>query len=450
VISKKLLFSSTILSLPGLISIFVSLLSIPIHLKIAGIENYGNYIMFHLLLTISFLLNLGISKSIVISMNNFPKYREEVAFEGVKYTLFICFFILFFSILAILFFQEILGDEKIFLIKYCSLGIIISLFYLCFEGIFLGNEKFKFSSLFNFIFYSLALSVPSLILIFYQNLTLENLIIISIMIKLLTIMLMMFVLILKGLIKKNKKKFLLNNLKKNSKWLTSNSILDQFYYILDKYLIKIFLGPVALATYSIPQQIMWKLSVISKGFSNFLLPLLSKKNSTNDDFNTSLNIFLRILPVIIFSIFPLYGLLLKIWLGSQFSEEILHLTKIFSLSVLFSCGSHILVTKFEASKILKQNIKFESYLLPFFLIIIFFLIINSFPLAFIALTILAKELILLVLRMNFLKMEINNVNKYYYYLIIFLIMFFFSIYNQPIFFILEIIMIINILINYDN
>ena len=62
-ISKKLLFSSTILSLPGLISIFVSLLAIPIHLKIAGIENYGNYIMFHLLLTISFLFNLGISKS---------------------------------------------------------------------------------------------------------------------------------------------------------------------------------------------------------------------------------------------------------------------------------------------------------------------------------------------------------------------------------------------------
>jgi O-antigen/teichoic acid export membrane protein len=349
-----------------------------------------------------------------------------------------------------LFFQGILDDEKVFLIKYCLLGIIISLFYLCFEGIFLGNEKFKFSSLFNFIFYSLALSVPSLILIFYQDLSLENLIIISLTIKLVTIMLMMFVLILKGLIKKNKKKLLLNNLKKNSKWLTSNSILDQFYYLLDKYLIKIFLGPVALATYSIPQQIMWKLSVISKGFSNFLLPLLSKKKSTNDDFNTSLNIFLRILPVIIFSIFPLYGLLLKIWLGSQFSEEILHLTKIFSLSVLFSCGSHILVTKFEASKILKQNIKFESYLLPFFLIIIFFLIINSFPLAFIALTILAKELILLVLRMNFLKMEINNVNKYYYYLIIFLMMLFFSVYNQTIFIVLEIVMIINILLNYDN
>ena len=303
-ISKKLLFSSTILSLPGLISIFISLLAIPIHLKIAGIENYGNYLMFHLLLTISLLFNLGISKSTVISINNFPKYKEEVAFEGIKYTFFICFFIFLLLILILFFFQGVFSDKKIFLIKYCSLGIIISLFFLCFEGIFLGNEKFKFTSLFNFIFYSFALSVPSLMLTFYKDLTLENLILISLTIKFSTILLMIFVLSLKKLIKKNKKKILLNNLKRNSKWLTLSSILVQFYYVLDKYLIKIFLGPVALATYSIPQQITGKLSVISKGFSAFLLPILSKKNFSNDDFNTSLNIFLKILPVIIFLSFP--------------------------------------------------------------------------------------------------------------------------------------------------
>ena len=45
--NKKLLFNSAILSIPGLISIFISLLAIPIHLKIAGIESYGNYIIFH-------------------------------------------------------------------------------------------------------------------------------------------------------------------------------------------------------------------------------------------------------------------------------------------------------------------------------------------------------------------------------------------------------------------
>ena len=42
---KDLLTSSSILSIPGLVSIFISLLAIPIHLKYAGPENYGNYII---------------------------------------------------------------------------------------------------------------------------------------------------------------------------------------------------------------------------------------------------------------------------------------------------------------------------------------------------------------------------------------------------------------------
>ena len=104
--SKKLLFNSTILSIPGLISIFISLLAIPIHLKIAGIENYGNYIIFHILLSISFLLNLGIPKSTVISINNFPKYKKEVAFDSIKFTSYISIIILIFLIIFSVFFHN--------------------------------------------------------------------------------------------------------------------------------------------------------------------------------------------------------------------------------------------------------------------------------------------------------------------------------------------------------
>ena len=60
--NKKLIINSTILSVPGIISIFISIASIPIHLNTAGIENYGNYIFFHIFLSLSFLLNLGIAK----------------------------------------------------------------------------------------------------------------------------------------------------------------------------------------------------------------------------------------------------------------------------------------------------------------------------------------------------------------------------------------------------
>ena len=85
---------------------------------------------------------------------------------------------------------------------------------------------------------------------------------------------MFFIIYNDNLIKFSKTKILMNNLKKNSKWITLNSLLVQFYDLFDKYLIKIFLGPIAVATYSIPQQLTGKLSIISKSFSAFLLPNL--------------------------------------------------------------------------------------------------------------------------------------------------------------------------------
>jgi len=435
VLSKKLIINSTILSIPGIIAIFISLVSIPAHLRIAGIENYGNYIFFHIFLTLSFLFNFGIAKSIVISGNNFPKFKNQIAGEGLNYTLAICLIIFLLTLIINFFFKNIVSSYEFFYIELYVFGLLTSLIFLCFEGILQGNEEFKLQSLFNFIFYSLALSAPSIMLIFFQDLTLKKLIIISNIIKFISILLMFLVILKNNLLIQSKKKFLFNNLKKNSKWLTLNSILVQFYDVFDKYLIKIFLGPVYLATYSIPQQITGKLSVLSKGFSAFLLPFLSRKNHKNKDFNTSLIIFIKIFPIFIFILFPFYSTLLKLWLGEQYNQEILVLTKIFSLSIIFGCASHILVTKFEASQTLKENLKFESFLLPFFLLAIFFLVFNSFSLIIISLVIFFKELLLLILRINFFKKNITNVRTYYFYLLIFNIVLFFSVYDEtlPIF-----------------
>ena len=75
---NKFFINGIILSLPGLVAIIFSLISIPIHLKVAGAENYGNYIIFHFILTMSVMFNFGIGKSIVISIGNFPLKNKFV------------------------------------------------------------------------------------------------------------------------------------------------------------------------------------------------------------------------------------------------------------------------------------------------------------------------------------------------------------------------------------
>jgi len=447
--NSKLISNGIILSLPGILSIFISLISIPIHLNIAGAENYGNYLIFHFLLTISLIFNLGIGKSIVISMNNFPKKNKAIAYQGLRYTFIISLFILITFITLFFIKEEILFSffkiNSIF--KYFTVCIISTIFYVSLEAVFQGNEKFKSLSFYNFIFFSLSLSLPSLSLIYNNNLSLDELLLISTVLKAFTVLIMIIVIINNNLILKSANKILANNLKKNSKWLTLNSILTQFYDLFDKYLVKIFIGPIALATYSIPQQLTGKLSIFSKGFSAFLLPLLSKKKIVNKDFNLTIKIFLKLIPILIFLLFPLYSTLLKFWLGENFNENILVLSKIFSLSVIFSCASHILVTKFEASQTLKKNLKFELFVMPFFLFILYYFTSGGYSLIYIGSIILAKETILLFLRLNILRKEVNKLLNYYIYSILFICMLYLSLNNQNLFYLFEILMLVSLVKN---
>ncbi len=447
----KLLVNSSILSLPGILSILLSLASIPIHLSIAGVENYGNYIIFHFLLIISSILNLGIGKSVAVSINNYPKKNREIGYQGIKYTFLVIFFaltilIIFFNIKQINFVSKLIDNT---LISYLLFGTVLTILYSSLEGIFQGNRMFKFLSFFNFIFFSLSLSVPSLILLINGEFTLKELIIFSLIIKSLTIILMFLFIFLQNLILISNNQTLYLNLKKNARWLTLNNILVHFYDLFDKYLIKIFLGPIAIATYSIPQQLTGKLSILSKGFSAYLLTNLSRKLNDNTVFNYALQIFLKIIPILIFLLFPLYELFLSFWLSDQYNLKILLLTKIFSLCAIFSCTSHILITKFEASKTLNRNLKIEFLLMPFFLFSLYFLTSGKFSLIEISFLILLKEVALLLFRLNLLRKVIKNLFIHYIYIFFFLLTLYLSINFENFFYISLLGLIISIFIKND-
>lgn len=360
--------------------------------------------------------NLGIGKSTAISINNYPKENKKISYKAIKYTKLISYLIFSIFCIAILinylFFKSSNIYEYFF---YLLLGSIITIFFLSAEGILQGNRKFEIISLINLFFFSFSFSIPSLILILDNSLNLHQLISISIFIKFITIIVIFLIIYNKSYIEKSNSNILFINLKKNSKWITLNGILIQFYDLFDKYLIKFFLGATALATYSVPQQLTGKLSIISKSFSAYLLPDLSKKKINNNDFEFSLNLFLTIIPIFIFLLFPFYSYILEIWLRDSYNEEILILTKIFSLSVIYSCSSHILITKFEASKTLKKNLKIELILMPIFLFSLFYLIQMKYSLIVISILILTKEYILFILRLYLLKYYLKKFQKYLLY-----------------------------------
>ena len=114
IIFKDFIKSTTILSAPGFISIFISLLSIPIHLNYAGPESFGNYLIFHFILMISINLNFGIGKSTTISINNYPKKKREISFKAIAYTINISL-VIFLIFILFMITQKFINTRHIYL-----------------------------------------------------------------------------------------------------------------------------------------------------------------------------------------------------------------------------------------------------------------------------------------------------------------------------------------------
>ena len=178
------------------------------------------------------------------------------------------------------------------------IGISISVIYLTLEGIIQGLKKFKILSGVNFFFYTLSLNIPSISLYFFEEFNYVNLITLSLFIKI-TVIFIIF-LYLKSFIR-NKEKLKYNlflKLTKYSKWYFLHLVNLQIFDFADKYLIKILIGPIALAIYSIPYQLAGKITIFSKSISAVLLPEISE-GKEKSNFNYSINIYTFIIPVLL-------------------------------------------------------------------------------------------------------------------------------------------------------
>ena len=407
----SLLKNSTLLSIPSVIGILLALIAIPIHLQVNGKADYGNYIFFHFIIFFGLLLNFGINKIVAIEIAK-NKDVSKIIKQSIYISLYLSV-IIFISGIILSYFSK-----NFHYFSIITFGICITVLYLTLDGILQGLKKFKSLSLSNFIFYTISLNIPSISLI-HKISSFEKLIIFSIIIKIFAVLLCI------GSLKTHVKKNIESNynffdkLKKYSKWYLLFNLNIQVFDILDKYLIKIFIGPAALAVYSIPYQLAGKITIFSKSISAVLLPEISYgKQKDKISFNQSINFFTLIIPILLFLIFPILENFLSFWLKDQFSQQILDLTKIFIIVAWLSGISHILITYFEGKKKIKYNTLLELYLIIPFLMVLLIVLIKFKNLIYIATILFAKEIILLLVRSQKIKNKINNIFIIYSVIII--------------------------------
>lgn len=389
---------------PSVISIFFSIISIPIYLFYNGLIDYGNYIFFHIVSSAGLLLNFGIGKAIVIEYKkNFQ--NNFIIKSGITFTLINIFF-LFIICLLIYQFNFFKFNELLFYF----FGIVCTVIYFTIEGIFQAKKKFYLLSFFNLCFFSISSFIPSISLLLINN-DYYQLFFISLAIKIFSIFFFSLFIFNKIKVSSNKNIYKKSKLIKLGFKLTSSNIVNYIYDYSDKYFIKIFLGPASVSLYSIPQQIMGKITTISKAMSAVLLPDMSEYKS-NNLFNYSLNFFIFFISPIIIFFFDYYDWAIKLWVNNNATDEMTELTKIFSISFLFASISHLLVTSLEAKNNINKNLKIEFIFFPFFIIIPFVMFTTldnkNLLLISVAFLILVKEFIFLVIRFLIIKKEVYN------------------------------------------
>ncbi len=399
--------NSTFLTMPSIIGILLALFAIPIHLQINGKTDYGNYIFFHFIIFFGLLLNFGINKIVAIEIAK-NKQITKIIYQSLKLSIYLFLIIILTGVVANFLFNNIINLFSIII----GLGLMVV--YLTLEGILQGLKKFQSLSIANFIFYTISLNIPSISLLFKNN-NFENLIILSILIKFLAILVSLFLLKNFLTIKQKNNYNFFQLIRKHSKWYFLYNINVQIFDILDKYLIKIFISPAALALYSIPYQLAGKITIFSKSISAVLLPEISN-NQKNDkgNFVQSLYFYTISVALILLITFPFLDEFLLIWLKDQFTNQILDLTKIFLIITWLSGISHILITYFEGRKKIKFNTLIELYLLFPFLITLIIVVLNFQNLIYISSVLLIKEIILLVLRAQKIKHKIKNLMSIYF------------------------------------
>ena len=413
--------------MPGLFSIFLTFFTIPIFLNYLSKEIYANYLIQHFLLSLGMILNLQIGKIASIKIQKMSHIKKKTListtiFFSITLSIIISLCVYIF---LILFFKNnnLLEITSSFLI-----GLSMTIFYISLEFIIKGINQFKISSFSNFVFYSLSISLPAIFLLSDINniIIFKNLFHISLIIKLIAIFYLLFSLFNLGYFKKLRinlsyyKIFL-----RRSKWMTLNSFYNQIYEYLDKYIIKIFLGPSMFILFTIPQQISSKLTIISNAIIAVILPKLSLNKGNirqKKIFSANLYFFFYLMGFTLIFFLPFYKTILEWWLKESYNEYFLDIFKIFLLLTFLGSCSNIIISLYEANSLEKKNTILETFtIIPFILALLLCAYLeNLFYFAFI---LLLKEFILLIIRIIYMKNFILNYKTLILQIILFCLIF---------------------------
>jgi O-antigen/teichoic acid export membrane protein len=131
-------------------------------------------------------------------------------------------------------------------------------------------------------------------------------------------------------------------------WVTLSQIISPLYLYLDRIFIGMFLTLNAVAYYSIPQETLMRLLILTMSFTTTLFPAMSVQSVVDEKLSYARTLYSRSLKyLLIFSLpvtvcfFLFTKLIISVWLGEQFAEKTLIVFQILSVGLLLNSIAQI-------------------------------------------------------------------------------------------------------------
>lgn len=371
---------------------------------------YANFLLQHLVITFGVsVLSLYIGRITLIKINNLsPIKKKKVIYNSLIFMSVIC---LILSLITYIFLIIFIKNINLFDVTISVfVGLFFSSIYQNLEDMAKGLELNKIASMSNLMFMNLSVTVPALLLAIYNTEFIKyNLFNISVSIKIFTTLFMLIIIIKTQKIRicKFDISFFLK-FKIQSLFLTIYGILGQFYYALDKYVIKSSLSSFELVTYSLSQQISSKIGIISYSCSSLMFnKILKSQNNKKDILSGNIYFCFYFCSFGYLLVLPFFDDLLFILLKDKFNNEISNSLKLFILvniiAALKDCIDGFLTTILK----LEKDLKFNISIFPFFLLGLLFCTYSK-NLNYFILLLLLKEIFTLFFKIKLTKEYLIN------------------------------------------
>ena len=150
---------------PGTISIFITLYSIPIYLNYFDNDTYANFIIQHLILSLGMVLSLQIGKITSIKAQKINKIaQDDLIYTAIVLSI---LFAIFLSGISLFLLKLFLENKNFVTINFSLyIGLTLTIIYINLEFIARAFSLFKETSISNLIFYSFSISLPAFFCLF--------------------------------------------------------------------------------------------------------------------------------------------------------------------------------------------------------------------------------------------------------------------------------------------